>query len=376
MVSKKLGIIIVLLFATALIPVTISDAYAKCLPDHECYGAPMFFPLKYQSQFYVLPNIMCPNQDHVLTERYNGKLACVTNSTAEKTGWYIHYRNVVDTKGVVPINFPGTVNLVPFEITGATLDKMIYERQMLVVSVTPTKEYGVLSIQLPAGSLPANFKYCNPEMEDPPSTPHVVITDSVERSLNEGVNSRFQPALNIPLNENSKNIEIIRTCIEPSDSPDLVSVLGSEEFSKLDVSGKNPESCPLSSSSRCFTATMTEVIDGDLIRVNGKISLALIDAPELHEKGGADAKALVGHICPKGSEVLVDQDDLRPLEGFAGSSIPSALVYCNGLNLNEQLIKLSEVQLRSALCSTSEFADEPWARDNGCSLNSGMKNED
>ncbi len=188
---------IIMLFVMALIPVIFSDAYAKCLPDHECYGDPRFHSLKYQSQFYVLPNIVCPNQDHVLTERPSGKLACVTNSTAEKTGWYIQYKNVVDIKGVVPINSPGTVNSVPFEITGATLDKMIYDHQMLVVSVTPTKEYGVLSVQLPAGSLPANFKYCDPRMEDPPSTPYVVIIDGVEHPLNEGVNSRFQPALNI-----------------------------------------------------------------------------------------------------------------------------------------------------------------------------------
>ena len=314
---------------------------------------------------------MCPNQDHILTERPSGKLACITNTTAEKTGWHIHYRNVVDTKGAVPINSPGTVNLVRFEITGAALDTMVYENQMLVASITPTKEYGVLSIQLPTGTLPANFKYCDPRMENPPNTPFVMIVDDTEHPLVEGVNSRFQPAFNIPLNENSRTIEIIRTCSESSDSTDLVSALESKGFSKLDLSGTNPESCPLPSSSRCFAATMTEVIDGDLIRVNGKISLALIDAPELHEKGGIEAKALVDYICPRGTEVLVDQDDLRPLEGFAGNSIPSAVVYCNGINLNEQLTKLPEVKLRSFLCNTSEFADEPWARDNGCSLSNG-----
>ncbi len=370
MFDMKLGIIIIVLFVTALIPIIIFDAYAKCLPDHVCYGDPRFHSLKYQSQFYLLPNIVCPNQDHVLTERHNGKLACVTNGTAEKLGWYIHYRNVVDTKGVVPINSPGTVNSVPFEITGATLDRMVYENQMLVVSVTPTKEYGVLSVQLPAGSLPANFKYCNPGMENPPSTPHVVINDGVERFINEGVNSRLQPALNIPLNENSKTIEIIRTCNDSSNFiSGAVSVFESKEFSKLDLSKKNPESCPLLSNSRCFTATMTEVVDGDLIRVSGKISLALVDAPDLDEKGGITAKVLADYICPRGTEVLVDQDDLRPLEGSAGNSIVSAVVYCNGLNLNEQLLKLPEVKLRSFLCTTSEFADEPWARDNGCSLN-------
>ena len=206
---------ILFLFSFGILFVTLSgdDAYAKCLPDHECYGNPRLFSLKYQSQFFILPNIVCPNQDHILTERPNGKLACITNSTAEKTGWHIHYRNVVDTKGAVPINSPGTVNLVRFEITGATLDKMVYENQMLVVSVTPTKEYGVLSVQLPTSTLPANFKYCDPRMENPPNTPFVMIVNGEEHSLVEGINSRFQPAFNIPLNENSRTIEIIRTCV-------------------------------------------------------------------------------------------------------------------------------------------------------------------
>ena len=40
-----------------------------------------------------------------------------------------------------------------------------------------------------------------------------MIVDGAEHPLNKGANSRYQPSLNIPLNENSKTIEIIRTCI-------------------------------------------------------------------------------------------------------------------------------------------------------------------
>ena len=209
----KFLVVFLVLLGVMLIPITVFDADAKCLPDQVCYGDPRLFSLKYQSQFFLLPNIVCPNQDHVLTERPNGKLACVTNSTAEKTGWHIHYRNVVDTKGAVPVNSPGTVNLVHFEITGATLDKMVYENQMLVVSVTPTKEYGVLSIQLPTNTIPGNFKYCDPRLENPPHTQYVMVIDGTEHPLVEGTNSRFQPAFNIPLNETSRTIEIIRTCV-------------------------------------------------------------------------------------------------------------------------------------------------------------------
>ena len=209
-----------LLFSSVLIPIIVNDAYAKCMvDDDECYGSPIVPPLKYQFQYFALPDIVCPNQDHVLTERPNGKLACVTDSMSEKTGWHVHYRNVVDTKGEVYVVSPGAPSWISFEITGATLDKMIYENQMLVVSVTPNEEHGILSIELPTGALPANFEYCNPDNENPFDTSHIMIIDGQKYPLDEDVNSRGKTAVNIPLDENSETIEIIRTCNEPSREP-------------------------------------------------------------------------------------------------------------------------------------------------------------
>ena len=210
--NVKLGIVMALLFSSVLIPAIVNETYAKCMvDDDECYGFPIVPPLKLQFQYFTLPDITCPNQDHVLTERPNGKLACVTDSMAEKTGWHIHYKNVVDDKGEVLVS-PGAVSWISFEITGATLDKMIYENQMLVVSVTPNDEYGVLSIELPPGSLPANFEYCNPNNENPFDTPFVMIIDGQKYPLDEGVNSRGKAAVNISLDESSDKIEVIRTC--------------------------------------------------------------------------------------------------------------------------------------------------------------------
>ena len=210
----RIGIVMVLLFSSALIPVIVNEAYAKCMAgDYDCYGTPIVPPLKFQFQYFALPDITCPNQDHVLTERPNGKLACVTNSMAEKTGWHVHYKNVVDFKGEVYVASPGAPSWIPFEITGATLDRIIYENQMLVVSVTPNEENGVLSLELPTGALPANFKYCNPNNENKFDTPHIMIIDGKEHPLDEGVNSRGQTAVNIPLDENSETVEIIRTCV-------------------------------------------------------------------------------------------------------------------------------------------------------------------
>ncbi len=356
MKSKKLGIILVLLFATALIPVTISDTSAKCLNVEDCDG-PVFLSLKTQIDMSrALPNITCPNQDHVLIERPNGKLACITNHTVEKTGWHIHYRNVVDTKAQYPVAKGGTVVYpVLFEITGATLDDMTHQNQTLTVHVTPNEEYGVLSFQMPFDLLDGHFAYCNPANQKSPSTPYVMRIDNIEKGLDVGVNSRDQTALNIPFNENSKTMDIIRTCN---------SLHNNISANSQDID--NPETCPVSFSSRCYTGTITEIIDGDLIRVNGLISLALVSAPELDEETGMGSKAFVETFCPIGSEVLVDQDDLRPLEGIGGGSVPSAVVHCNGVNLNEALIKSQHEELRSGLCHASEFANDTWAKEFGC----------
>ena len=136
----------------------------------------------------------------------------------------------------------------------------------------------------------------------------------------------------------------------------------------------NPDDCPQSFSSRCFTGTITEIIDGDTVRVDtdierggngGLIHLALISSPEPHEEGGQEAKEFLEQICSIGSDALVDQDDLRPLDGPASGRIMAA-VYCHGVNLNEMMVEHEFASFDDAYCYTSEFADEPWARE-GCS---------
>ena len=133
----------------------------------------------------------------------------------------------------------------------------------------------------------------------------------------------------------------------------------------------NPDGCPQSFSSRCFTGTITEIIDGDTVRVDtdperggngGLIHLALISSPELDEKGGQEAKEFLDQICPIGSDALVDQDDLRPLDGPASGRI-MAVVYCNGINLNEFLLDHEFASFDGIYCYTSEFAEESWARE-------------
>ena len=204
----------IVISSMALLVFNVPNASAKCIDIEDCLDGFVFLSLKDQIQITrILPNITCPNQEHVLTERPNGKLACVTNHIAEKTGWHIHYRNVVDTKGQYTVAKSGSfVYHVSFEITGATLDDMTHQNQTLTVHVTPNKEYGVLSFQMPLDILDGHFSYCKSVNGNHPNTPYIMIVDGVEQGLEMSVNSRGQVALNIPLNENSSIVDVIRTC--------------------------------------------------------------------------------------------------------------------------------------------------------------------
>ncbi|MDX1596516.1 MAG: hypothetical protein R3327_06195 [Nitrosopumilaceae archaeon] len=119
-----------------------------------------------------------------------------------------------------------------------------------------------------------------------------------------------------------------------------------------------------SGEARCFIGTVTTVIDGDTIKVDGKsIRFALASAPELYEFGGSEAKELIQNICPVGSTALVDEDDGQT-HGSYGRII--GVIYCNILNLNAKLLDEKRGYLASEFCSSSEFAFTSWAQKHGC----------
>jgi micrococcal nuclease len=116
--------------------------------------------------------------------------------------------------------------------------------------------------------------------------------------------------------------------------------------------------------SRCIAGIVTQVVDGDTLKVDGQtIRLALSSAPELYEEAGAESRDYLEKICPVGSRVLVDEDDGQTM-GSYGRII--ALVRCNGLILNEVVISENHAILSTELCSASEFSDRNWAKKNGC----------
>ncbi len=117
-------------------------------------------------------------------------------------------------------------------------------------------------------------------------------------------------------------------------------------------------------SARCFSGSVNKVTDGDTITVDGKqIRFAMASAPELNEFGGKQAREFIASLCPVGSTALVDEDDGQT-EGSHGRII--GVIYCNGYNLNEELVDSTHGYLLSGFCDRSEFARQQWAQRHGC----------
>jgi len=115
---------------------------------------------------------------------------------------------------------------------------------------------------------------------------------------------------------------------------------------------------------RCITGTVTSIIDGDTIKVDGQsIRFALASAPELNEFQGPEARDFIDEICPVGSTATVDEDDGQT-EGSYGRII--GVIYCNGVNLNEELVDSGLGYLTTGFCDISEFGNSDWALKHGC----------
>jgi micrococcal nuclease len=132
------------------------------------------------------------------------------------------------------------------------------------------------------------------------------------------------------------------------------STLPEEEFFSVPPQG----SCK--GEARCYFDNVTAIVDGDTIETErGSIRFALVDAPERNETGGSEARDFVLGICPVGSTVLIDEDDMQN-ESY-GRIV--AVVYCNDRNINAELLANNYATLYRYYCDRSEFADEEWT---GC----------
>lgn len=139
-------------------------------------------------------------------------------------------------------------------------------------------------------------------------------------------------------------------------------ILESNSVPKPAGPGKTMDGCE--GNARCFSGKITQVIDGDTIRINDyPIRFALASAPELGELKGEEARDFIEDICPIGSEAKVDEDDGQT-EGSYGRIV--AVVYCNRMNLNSELLDANLGSLSTEFCQVSEFSNTPWAQKYGC----------
>ena len=119
-----------------------------------------------------------------------------------------------------------------------------------------------------------------------------------------------------------------------------------------------------------ISGLVTYVVDGDTLDINNiRIRLALVNTPEVGEDDFYAAKNFVEDLClDKHGEVNID-DGQR--QGSFGREI--GVVYCDGINLNQELMSNHLAIIDTRFCEESEFATESWANES-CSPNARPDN--
>ena len=149
--------------------------------------------------------------------------------------------------------------------------------------------------------------------------------------------------------------------------------IGEEEFEKIynnePVQPKvNSDSHKCIGDAKCVSQLITKIIDGDTIyTADYKIRLSLVDTPEINEPGFSEASAFTAKMCPVGSYITIDQDDLQLYDQY-GRLL--ANIFCDGKSLNSALLYSGHAEISTRYCSTSEFSDYPWAQIFGCAIES------
>jgi hypothetical protein len=104
---------------------------------------------------------------------------------------------------------------------------------------------------------------------------------------------------------------------------------------------------------------VNHVVDGDTLDINDiRIRLSLVDTPERGDPGFKDATQFVVKLC-LGENAEVDMDDGQRRGSF-GREI--GVVYCDGKNLNEQLMDNNLGIIDTRFCEKSEFSNDKWAK--------------
>ena len=206
-----LRILTILLFVVASISFIIFEASAKCVEDH-CYGIPGMSPLKEQLEVHtIISNIRCQNQEHVLVERPNGKLACVKHGTAENLGWNNHYYSRADSKGNTIVT-SGATHTIPYEIMGATLEDLSYADKVFTATIKTHSQYNVLSLVIKDTMLTNNPQQCSTIQNHTPNLAYIVSVNGEETKVGMHFNFSGEKTLDLHTTENAETIQVIGVC--------------------------------------------------------------------------------------------------------------------------------------------------------------------
>ena len=116
----------------------------------------------------------------------------------------------------------------------------------------------------------------------------------------------------------------------------------------------------------CISEKIIKIVDGDTIYTeNNKIRLSLTNTPEKGESGFDEATSFTASLCPEGSTITVNQDDLQPYDKY-GRLLGK--VFCGDKLLNSELLYNGHANILKSYCDTSEFSKEDWAVEFGCQI--------
>ena len=116
-----------------------------------------------------------------------------------------------------------------------------------------------------------------------------------------------------------------------------------------------------------FDGIVTSVIDGDTLDIRTDdgdvmtVRLTLVDAPEMNELGYNEAKDFLSQTCLD-KPITIDPDNNQDLS--YGRVV--ALIYCDGLNINEAIVASGFADICKSFCGKSEFGNSRWAQKYGC----------
>ena len=138
----------------------------------------------------------------------------------------------------------------------------------------------------------------------------------------------------------------------------------SDSVTTPEISPSKPLEQICSETDNCITEKITKIVDGDtLYTENHKIRLSLTNTPEKDESGFSEATSFTASLCPVGSIITVNQDDLQPYDKY-GRLLGE--VFCGDKLLNSELLYNGHANILTQYCDTSKFAGEKWAKEFGC----------